>query len=71
MVTHDVDEALLLADRIVMMTKGPRAHIGDTVTVPFGRPRARAQVLDDPRYYPLRERLLAFLAEQDAAERRH
>jgi nitrate/nitrite transport system ATP-binding protein len=65
MVTHDVDEALLLADRIVLMTKGPRAHIGETVTVPFARPRARADVLDDPRYYPLREHLLAFLAAQE------
>ena len=65
MVTHDVDEALLLADRIVMMTKGPRARIGDSVAVPFARPRARADVLDDPRYYPLREHLLAFLAAQE------
>ncbi len=65
MVTHDVDEALLLADRIVMMTKGLRARIGDSVTVPFARPRARADVLDDPRYYPLRAHLLAFLAAQE------
>lgn len=66
MVTHDVDEALLLADRIVLMTKGPRARIGDSVVVPFERPRQRAEVLDDPRYYPLRERLIDFLAAQDA-----
>jgi nitrate ABC transporter ATP-binding subunit len=65
MVTHDVDEALLLADRIVMMTKGPRARIGGSVVVPFARPRRRADVLDDPRYYPLREELLGFLAEQE------
>jgi nitrate/nitrite transport system ATP-binding protein len=65
MVTHDVDEALLLADRIVMMTKGPRARIGDSIRVPFARPRARAEVLDDPRYYPLREHLLEFLAAQE------
>jgi ABC-type nitrate/sulfonate/bicarbonate transport system ATPase subunit len=65
MVTHDVDEALLLADRIVMMTNGPRARVGDTLAVPFDRPRRREAVLDDPRYYPLRERLLAFLAAQD------
>lgn len=71
MVTHDVDEALLLADRIVMMTKGPRARIGGTVTVPFARPRARTAVLDDPRYYPLREELLRFLAAQEDAGSTH
>ena len=65
MVTHDVDEALLLADRIVMMTKGPRARIGDSIRVPFARPRVRGEVLDDPRYYPLREHLLEFLAAQE------
>ncbi|MBI3768667.1 MAG: ABC transporter ATP-binding protein [Deltaproteobacteria bacterium] len=64
MVTHDVDEALLLADRVVMMTSGPRARVGEILRVPFARPRQRARVLEDARYYPLRERLLAFLAEQ-------
>jgi nitrate ABC transporter ATP-binding subunit len=71
MVTHDVDEALLLADRIVMMTKGPRARIGDSIVVPFDRPRRRTEVLDDPRYYPLRERLLDFLAAQDGTHGGH
>ena len=71
MVTHDVDEALLLADRIVMMTKGPRARIGDSIAVPFDRPRQRAEVLDDPRYYPLRERMLEFLTAQDATHGGH
>jgi nitrate/nitrite transport system ATP-binding protein len=47
------------------MTKGPRARIGDSIRVPFARPRARAEVLDDPRYYPLREHLLEFLAAQE------
>jgi nitrate ABC transporter ATP-binding subunit len=69
MVTHDVDEALLLADRVVMMTNGPRARVGEILHVPFARPRRRAQVLDDAQYYPLRERLLAFLAEQDRVRR--
>ena len=71
MVTHDVDEALLLADRIVLMTKGPRARIGDSVVVPFDRPRERVAVLDDPRYYPLRERLLEFLAAQESPRGDH
>ncbi len=67
MVTHDVDEALFLADRIVMMTNGPRAQVGEILTIPFGRPRQRGRVLEHPSYYPLRERLLAFLAAQDRA----
>lgn len=66
MVTHDVDEALFLADRIALMTKGPRARIGEIVEVPFPRPRERAAVLEHPDYYRLRERLLDFLEEQDA-----
>jgi ABC-type nitrate/sulfonate/bicarbonate transport system ATPase subunit len=67
MVTHDVDEALLLADRIVMMTSGPAARVGDILEVPFVRPRQRATVLEDPDYFPLRERLLGFLAAQERA----
>ena len=50
MVTHDVDEALLLADRIVMMTNGPAATVGEILTVPFTRPRDRFETLDDPIY---------------------
>ncbi len=61
MVTHDVDEALLLADRIVMMTNGPAATIGGILPVPFPRPRTRAMVLDQPAYYPARDHLLRFL----------
>lgn len=64
MVTHDVDEALFLADRVVMMTNGPRAKVGAILEVPFGRPRDRAQVLEDPQYYPLREQLIGFLEAQ-------
>lgn len=70
MVTHDVDEALLLADRIVMMTPGPAATVGDILTVPFARPRCRIAVQNHPDYYPLRDHLLAFLESslcQDAA----
>ncbi len=68
MVTHDVDEALYLADRIALMTKGPRARIGAVVEIGFGRPRERGAVLEHPDYYRLRERLLAFLEEQEAEE---
>src|SRR5688572_20474385 len=61
MVTHDVDEALFLADRIVMMTNGPSAHVGDILPVPFPRPRNRSALLEHPDYYRLRERLITFL----------
>lgn len=61
MVTHDVDEALFLSDRIVMMTNGPAARVGDILEVPFPRPRERHAVLEHPEYYRLREHLLAFL----------
>jgi ABC-type nitrate/sulfonate/bicarbonate transport system ATPase subunit len=67
MVTHDVDEALYLSDRVVMMTSGPAARVGDIVEVPFARPRDRASVLAHPDYYRLRERLIGFLADQDSA----
>jgi nitrate/nitrite transport system ATP-binding protein len=64
MVTHDVDEALFLSDRIVMMTSGPAAKVGDILTVPFARPRDRASVLGHPEYFPLRDRLIDFLERQ-------
>lgn len=64
MVTHDVDEALFLSDRVVMMTSGPNARVGDVVTVPFARPRRREEVLDHPEYDGLRERLIDFLENQ-------
>ncbi|MCP5272418.1 MAG: ATP-binding cassette domain-containing protein [Burkholderiaceae bacterium] len=62
MVTHDVDEAILLADRVVMMTNGPRAKIGQVMDVPLERPRSREALLAHPRYYELREELIGFLA---------
>jgi len=65
MVTHDVDEALFVADRVVMMTNGPEAKVGDVVDVRFARPRIRSDVLEHPRYYELRERLITFLEEQE------
>ncbi len=64
MVTHDVDEALFLADRIVMMTAGPAAGIGKIISVPFDRPRTRADVLNHRDYYWMRDRLTNFLEEQ-------
>jgi len=63
MVTHDVDEALFLADRVVMMTNGPAARVGDILEVPFGRPRDRKALLEDPEYYKLRAHLIEFLEE--------
>ncbi len=60
-VTHDVDEALLLADRVVMMTNGPNARIGHVLHVDIPRPRTRQALLDHPRYYEYREELLNFL----------
>jgi len=65
LVTHDVDEALLLADRVVMMTTGPRARVGAVLELPFPRPRVRAQVLEDPNYYALREEVIGFLEGQE------
>ncbi|WP_437961228.1 ABC transporter ATP-binding protein [Sorangium sp. So ce119] len=64
MVTHDVDEALFLSDRIAMMTSGPGARVGEILAVPFPHPRDRKAVLEDPMYYPLRERLISFLESQ-------
>jgi nitrate ABC transporter ATP-binding subunit len=66
MVTHDVDEALFLADRVAMMTRGPRARIGAILDVALPRPRVREAVLEHPDYYRLREKLISFLEHQDA-----
>lgn len=61
MVTHDVDEAVLLSDRIVMMTNGPAATIGEILTVDLPRPRDRLQLAHDPKYHDLRSQVLEFL----------
>ncbi len=61
MITHDIDEALFLADRLVMMTNGPSAKIGEVLDIPFDRPRNRSQISDDPKYYQLRNYALDFL----------
>jgi nitrate/nitrite transport system ATP-binding protein len=65
MVTHDVDEAILLADRVVMMTNGPNATIGRILEVDLPRPRDRKALLEHPRFYSYRQEVLHFLAEYD------
>jgi nitrate/nitrite transport system ATP-binding protein len=64
MVTHDVDEALLLSDRVVMLTNGPESHIGRILTVDLPRPRHRMEVVKHPDYYPMRSELMDFLNQQ-------
>ena len=61
MITHDIDEALFLSDRLVMMSNGPSAKIGEILEIPFDRPRDRADVMADPRYIELRNEALDFL----------
>ena len=61
MITHDIDEALFLADKLVMMTNGPAAKIGEVMEIPFARPRDRVQIMEDPEYYKLRNHALDFL----------
>ena len=69
MVTHDVDEALLLSDRIVMLTNGPEARIGQILEVPIPRPRNRLEVVKHPRYYALRNEIIYFLNQQKRAKK--
>lgn len=64
-VTHDVDEAILLADRVVMMTNGPRATIGKITNVDLPRPRTRKALLEHPDYYTYRQEVLDFLEEYE------
>ena len=61
LVTHDVDEAVLLADRIVMLTNGPSARIGEILQVDLPRPRDRVALAEEPRYHKLRGTVLDFL----------
>jgi nitrate/nitrite transport system ATP-binding protein len=69
MVTHDVDEALLLSDRIVMLTTGPEAHIGQVLEVPIPRPRQRLEVVNHPSYYVLRNEMVYFLNQQKRSKK--
>jgi nitrate/nitrite transport system ATP-binding protein len=64
MITHDVDEAVLLSDRIVMMTNGPAATIGEILDIELERPRNRIQLADDPAYNKYRQQVLSFLYEK-------
>ncbi|ALF52588.1 bacitracin ABC transporter ATP-binding protein [Nostoc piscinale CENA21] len=68
MITHDIDEALFLADRVVMMTNGPAAQIGEVLEIPFARPRNRRRIMEDPEYYTLRNYALDFLYRRFAHE---
>jgi nitrate/nitrite transport system ATP-binding protein len=66
MVTHDVDEAVLLSDRIVMLTNGPAATIGEVLTVDLPRPRTRVELADDPSYQQARKAVIDFLYTRQA-----
>lgn len=66
MVTHDVDEAVLLSDKIVMMTNGPAATIGEVLQVDLERPRKRLELAEDKHYNHLRSEVLKFLYERHA-----
>jgi nitrate ABC transporter ATP-binding subunit len=63
MVTHDVDEAVFLADHVVMMTNGPEATVGGILNIDLPRPRSREAVLEDPYFYDLRGQILEFLED--------
>ena len=66
MVTHDVDEAVLLSDRIVMMTNGPAATVGEILTVDLPRPRNRLELADNTKYHHTRGEVLRFLYQREA-----
>ena len=68
MVTHDVDEAVFLSDRVVMMTSGPKAKVGDILNVEFTRPRHRKDVMEHPQYYPCRGHLIDFLEKANCVK---
>lgn len=64
MITHDVDEAILLADRILLMTNGPFARVAESVVIDIPRPRERADIIHQPAYYKIRNHLVEFLARR-------
>ena len=66
MVTHDIDEAIYLADRVVVMTDGPAATVREVVSIPLGRPREKRSVMHDPRYLDVKEHLLSLLQSTSA-----
>jgi nitrate/nitrite transport system ATP-binding protein len=67
-ITHDIDEAVLLSDRVIMMTNGPKATIGEILEVNLQRPRNRVELQSDPEYIRCREAILSFLYEKFAKE---
>jgi nitrate/nitrite transport system ATP-binding protein len=64
MITHDVDEAILLADRILLMSNGPYARVAESVVIDIPRPRMRASIIHDPGYYLIRNHLVDFLTSR-------
>ena len=64
MITHDVDEAILLADRVLLMSNGPKACIAESVTINLPRPRERAKIIESPGYYKIRNHLVNFLVSR-------
>ena len=65
LITHDVDEAIYMSDRVCMMTNGPEATVGQVLEIPFDRPRVRNEVLEHPHYYDFRVSLISFLEKQE------
>jgi len=64
MITHDIDEAILLADRILLMTNGPHAHVAESVEITIPRPRNRTGIVEHPNYYAIRNHLVQFLGKR-------
>ena len=64
MITHDIDEAILLADRILLMTNGPLARVAESVEITIPRPRNRTEIIEHPNYYPIRNHLVQFLGRR-------
>ena len=64
MITHDVDEAILLADRVLLMSNGPNARIAESVAITLPRPRQRAKIIEHPGYYKIRNHLVNFLVNR-------
>lgn len=66
MITHDIDEAILLADRILLMTNGPMARVAESVEITLPRPRERTRIVEHPNYYAIRNHLVQFLGQRSA-----
>lgn len=64
MITHDIDEAILLADRILLMTNGPLARVAESVDITIPRPRNRTEIVEHPNYYAIRNHLVQFLGKR-------